>query len=140
MSSVGFGTNVGRLATLYLGLPALSAYVILVGSGHLVSPVATRLGFHEVELLNPWSFLAVAALTLAMIHHEGARAIGQRVAKAIGALLVFVFLRCPQWVLTRPFMRRFLGGPWRARCSGRALCPSASPRRLSISPRSRIKG
>jgi hypothetical protein len=110
VSSVGFGTNVGRLSTLFLALPALSAYVILVGAGHIVSPVAVHLGFHEVELLDPWSFLAVAALTLAMIHHKGARAIGLRVAKAIGALLVFVFLRCPQWLLTRPFMRRFLGG------------------------------
>ena len=111
VSSVGFGTDVGRRVTLFVALPALSAYVILEGSSHLVSPVSTYLGFHEVELLNPWSFIAVAALTLGLIHHEGARALGLRVARALGSALAFVFLRCPQWVLTRPFIRRFLGGP-----------------------------
>jgi hypothetical protein len=110
VSSVGFGTDAGRVITLYAVLPALSAAVILVGLGHFVSPFSKRLGFHEVELLHVWSFALTAALMLGLIHHDGVRAVGLRVAKALGSALVFVFLRIPQWVFGRPFIRRILRG------------------------------
>jgi len=110
VSSVSFGTDAGRLVTLYAALPLLSAYVILVGLSHVVSPVAKLLGFHEVELLHVWSFIAVTALMLGLLHHEGVRAVGRRAARALGAVLALIFLRFPQWVFTRPLMRRFLGG------------------------------
>ncbi len=110
VSSVGFGTDTGRLLTLYVVLPALSACVILVGLGHLVTPLARQLGVHEVDLLHLWSFALTATLMLGLIHHEGVRAVGARVARALGSVLVFVFLRVPQWILRRPFVRRVLAG------------------------------
>ena len=110
VSSVGFGTDAGRLLTLYVVLPALSAYVIVVGVGHFVSAIVELLGGHEVKLLNLWSFAVAAALMLALLHHEGVRAVFLRMARTIGEALVLVFLRFPQWVLMRPLMRRFLGG------------------------------
>lgn len=112
VSSVGFGTDAGRLLTLYVALPTLSAYVILAGLGHFVSAIVELLGFHEVKLLNPWSFAVATAVMLGLLHHEGVRALSLRAARAVGAALSLVFLRFPQWLLMRPFMRRLLGGPF----------------------------
>ncbi len=111
VSSVGFGTDAGRLVTLYVVLPALSAYVIVVGVGHFVSAIAVLLGFHEVKLLSPVSFAVVAAMMLGLLHHDGVRAVAWRVAKALGAALALIFIRFPQWILMRPLVRRMLGGP-----------------------------
>ncbi len=110
VSSVSFGTDAGRLVTLYAALPLLSAYVILVGLSHVISPPAQLLGFHEVELLHVGSFVAMTVLMLGLLHHDGVRAVGRRVARALGSALTLIFLRFPQWVFTRPLVRRFLGG------------------------------
>jgi hypothetical protein len=125
VSSVWFGTDAGRLVTLYVLLPALSASVILVGLGHLVNPIGTRLGFHEVELLQIWSFAATAALMLGLIHNDAVRAAGWKVAKGLGAALGFVFLRIPQWILTRPVVRRVLGGAFARAAFWKGLMPLA---------------
>ncbi|MEP7123464.1 MAG: hypothetical protein ABJE95_21230 [Byssovorax sp.] len=112
VSSVAFGTDAGRLATLYLLLPAISAYVLVAGVGHIISAIAVGLGFHEVKLLNPVSFGITAVMMLGLLHHEGMRAVFLRMGRAIGAALALIFIRFPQWILMRPLMRRVLGGPF----------------------------
>jgi hypothetical protein len=123
VSSVAFGTDAGRVSTLYVLLPALSAYVVVAVVGHLVSAIAVGLGFHEVKLLNPWSFAVAAVTMFGLLHHEGVRAVFLRVARAIGAALVAIFLRFPQWILMRPLMRRVLGGAFARAVFWKGLVP-----------------
>ena len=108
VSSVAFGTRVGRFLSLYAILPLGGSFVILEGLGHLVAPIARALGFAAPVILTPGSFLATAALVFALVHSDMARRIARGLFRILARVLGAVFLRIPRWVLTRPSVRAFL--------------------------------
>ncbi|WP_394830607.1 hypothetical protein LVJ94_29280 [Pendulispora rubella] len=110
VSSVAFGTRVGRFLSLYAILPLGGSFVILEGVGHLIAPIARALGVvgSAPVILTPVSFLVTAALVFALVHSEIARRVARGLFRIVARVLGAVFLRIPRWVLTRPSVRAFL--------------------------------
>ncbi|MGZ3416430.1 MAG: hypothetical protein ACXVEE_01130 [Polyangiales bacterium] len=103
VSSLAFGTNVGRLVVMWLILPLIASFVVLEGVSHLVHPIAKRMHKH-VQLLNPYSFVGLAVVILALLHSATARKIGLGVARVVGGTLHFVFFGFWAWLFTLPLV------------------------------------
>jgi hypothetical protein len=101
VSSLAFGTGVGRTLVMWLILPLVASFVVLEGVSHLVHPIAKRLHAH-VHLLTPASFVGLAVVILALLHSAVARTIGLGLARAIGSVLHFLFFGMWAWLFTRP--------------------------------------
>lgn len=115
LSSLLFGTGLGRLLTRYLLLPFGSAFVLLEGVGHMVNPIGHALHLlprhHHVHLLTPVSFVATAAVIFALIHSAPIRNAAIFAARAIGFAFATVFFHAPRWLLTRPLVRAIIMSP-----------------------------
>ncbi len=114
LSSLAFGTSVGRFVTKFAALPFGGAFVVLEGLQHMVGPLLAKAHVH-VHLLTRWSFIAVGLLFLGLIHVPPLRrALGTMLrgaGKAVKALLVDL----PFLVLTLPpilFVRRSKTWRW----------------------------
>lgn len=103
VSSLAFGTPVGRMLVMWLILPLIASFVVLEGVSHLVHPIAKRLHAH-VHLLTPASFVGLAVVIVALLHSSLARTIGLGVARAVWSVLHFVFFGMWAWLFTRPIV------------------------------------
>lgn len=108
VSSLVFGTEIGRALTLFLLLPAGGAFIVLEAAQHLVNPIGTRLGFPAVALVDLYTMAAGSLLVLGLIHSALLRRVALRVLKTIGVVLMAVFFRIPRWIITLPPVQRFL--------------------------------
>jgi hypothetical protein len=108
LSSLVFGTEIGRALTLFLLLPAGGAFIVLEAAQHLVNPIGTRLGFPAVSLVDVYTMGVGSLLVLALIHSALLRRGALRVLRAVGAVLMAVFFRVPRWLLALPPVQRFL--------------------------------
>jgi len=102
VSSIPFGTRVGRLLTLYLVLPFGGAALVLEGATHLVNPLLGLFGVGEVYLLTMASFFGTAAVMFGLLHSDAIRAIFWRGLGILGWILALVFYRIPRWIFSRP--------------------------------------
>ncbi|MBI5481596.1 MAG: hypothetical protein HY906_22255, partial [Deltaproteobacteria bacterium] len=105
VSSLLFGTWLGRQLTRYFILPLGAAFVILEGLNHLVGPVLKRLHGHKVHLLTTWSFAAAALALFLLIHSPACRTGTLWALRALRWVLATVFWRAPRWLVTRPVVR-----------------------------------
>jgi hypothetical protein len=127
MSSLLFGTHLGRLLVLYVLLP--------IGGGFLI-PFATPLIINELGELGralhllprppeeahhhhhhhltlpslPW-VVASTVVLFALIHSTAVRDVAFRALRAVGFLLAAVFVHVPRWILSRPLVQQVLGSP-----------------------------
>ncbi|MFT3768779.1 MAG: hypothetical protein QM820_25310 [Minicystis sp.] len=112
LSSLLFGTGVGRFVTLYFLLPFGAAFVLLEGAGHMATPLGHLLHLlphhHHVHLLTPVRFLVTAAVLFGLIHSAAVRAVALSMVSALGKVLAAVFIHAPRWVLSRPLIRSIL--------------------------------
>jgi len=113
ISSLLFGTWLGRLATLYLILPFGAAFVVLEGLTHLVHPVAARLGA-EVHLVSMASVLGVGTWLFGLLHAPLVRRLSIASLRAAGRTIRGLFYDGPRWLLARPPIRAlFASRTWR---------------------------
>jgi hypothetical protein len=112
LSSLLFGTRLGRVLTRTLLLPFGAAFVLLEGVGHMASPIGHALRLlprHDhVHLLTPISFAVTAAILFGLIHSRALRSAALTAAHGVAFVLAAVFFRAPRWLLTRPLVRRAL--------------------------------
>lgn len=112
LSSLLFGTTIGRFLTRYLLLPFGAAFVILEGVGHMVNPLAHALRWipkdHHIHLLTRVSFPVTAAILFGLIHSAAIRSGAIAVTRGLGAALAAIFFHAPRWLLARPLVRRIL--------------------------------
>jgi hypothetical protein len=108
LSSLAFGTPVGRFLTLYLILPWGGAFVLLEGVSHLIGPILQALGFAAVPFLTVPSFAVTGLVVLALLHSEVLRFLAKRALGFVGRILSMLLLDLPRWILTRPIVRRML--------------------------------
>jgi hypothetical protein len=124
MSSLLFGTEVGRALTFYVLLPVGGAYVLPFATGLVVTEMAHLLGIwdhhHELDLVpKPWELSTagirelwplpvLAALIFGLLHSAAVRAAARAVVRALGTVLDAVFVRAPRWILSRPVVTRLL--------------------------------
>ena len=108
ISSVLFGTRLGRLLTLYAILPLLGSYLVFEGAQHMVGWVAKH-AFHTEPVIatNPRIY-AGAALLFLLIHVPVFRRGVVFGLRQLGRGLRFVLIDAPLAVLRRPLVRRML--------------------------------
>jgi hypothetical protein len=111
LSSVAFGTQIGRLATLYLVLPLGGAYVILAGVKHMVELVAEHFGpkpapEHSGDAHVPVLPLVLLGLFLLALIHVPVfrRAVGMGLVGLFRGLR-WLFIDLPAAVLRQPAVR-----------------------------------
>jgi hypothetical protein len=109
ISSVLFGTRIGRLLTVYLILPLLGSYTVFEGVQHMVEPIATYTHHDAPEIATRSSMAAGAVFVFLLLHVlPFRRAIGS-VLRGLGRGLRLVLFDAPRALLGRPLMRRLLG-------------------------------
>ena len=68
ISSVLFGTPVGRILTLYLMLPLLGSYAVVEGLQHMIGPIMKKAAGWEPVISSRPSLLGGAAFLFLLIH------------------------------------------------------------------------
>jgi hypothetical protein len=111
VSSLPFGTRIGRVITLYLVLPLGGSFVVLDAIGHLGSSMLGWFGAGPIRPLTLTSFLVLAAVILAVIHSAPFRAFARQVFEILGLILATLFFRLPRAIATLPAVRSWLALP-----------------------------
>lgn len=91
MSSLLFGTRLGRVLTRYLLLPLLAAFALVEGIQQMGAPLAGKLGY-ELHVATRESLLVVAAFLFVLLHVAPVRralALGLRLTWRVLRLLLF---------------------------------------------------
>jgi hypothetical protein len=68
LSSILFGTKVGRFATRFALLPLLGAFAVVEGLQHMIGPLAHKLTGHEPEIATPVTLYGTAAFLFLVLH------------------------------------------------------------------------
>lgn len=108
VSSVAFGTRLGRLLSTGVILPVLAAFVLLEGVQHVVGPLAKKLAHVHVHLLSNASWLGLSLALFLLLHVQIARTVGWALLRGLGLALHAAFVSAPRWVLGRPLVRALL--------------------------------
>lgn len=110
ISSVLFGTPVGRVLTLYLILPLLGSYTVFQGAHHMVGWFAKHLIGREPVISTPARIYAGAAFLFLVLHAPVFRRAVVAVLRLIGRGLRLVLFDLPLALLRRPLVQRVLDG------------------------------
>jgi hypothetical protein len=111
LSSLSFGTRVGRFVTRYLVLPYGVAFVTLEGLLHMINPVAQWTGHEEIEFQSGELGIAVAIFGTFLFALFHVAAVQKQVVRALSmvfGILRGVFFDLPAALLRLPFVRRIL--------------------------------
>lgn len=111
ISSVLFGTGVGRFFTLYALLPALASFVLLEGLQHLLHPVLGLLHVHprnQPHLLGRITFPVTVVLLFGLLHSAAVRRLAGQIASAIGFVFAAIFFRLPIAFAQLPLVKKAL--------------------------------
>ncbi|MBL8740285.1 MAG: hypothetical protein JNK04_04295, partial [Myxococcales bacterium] len=109
LSSLSFGSRVGRFVSLYLLLPVVAAYVVLAGLEHTVGLVLVKVfGFRHVAYASTVPLVCATVLAFGLIHSAAVRRAALLLWSGIKYLLRAVFIRFPLWVWSLPFVRDLL--------------------------------
>jgi hypothetical protein len=138
ISSVLFGTRLGRLLTLYLILPLLGSYTLFKGAQEMIDfvgaythppqpvealagsdPVSVRRWLEAVEhahhrlprIATPTAILSGAAFLFLLLHLPLFRRAVVFALQLLGRGLRLVLFDAPRALLRRPLVRRLLGSP-----------------------------
>ena len=111
VSSLPFGTRLGRILALYFAFPLVGAFVVLEGFRYLLGPPLTWVGLPVVDFLTWTSFWATASVLFCLLHSEECRVLARQVLEGIGVVLAWLFFRIPRALLTRPIVQRLLARP-----------------------------
>jgi hypothetical protein len=106
LSSLGFGTALGRALTLFFVLPFGAAFVLLEGVDHILNPLLHAFGRHGVHLLSRASLVGVGVFLAGMINVPVMRREVLRGARQLLRGVRRVVWDGPRWLLDRPFLRR----------------------------------
>jgi hypothetical protein len=128
VSSVLFGTPLGRGIVLYAMLPLGGAYIALEGAGHVLAPLLRPLGVPHFTLffdfsrsapssspplgalggLETQSFWLTVAIVFGLLHSETFRSIFMVGLRFFGRVLVALLVAAPRWLVSRPTIARLL--------------------------------
>lgn len=109
VSSLVFGTLVGRLLTRYAILPYGCAFVLLEGLQHIVGPLVRALSDYRIHLLSLPSFLALGTLLLGVFWVAPVRRALFEGLRWLWRLVRFFVYDLWRWFFRLGPVRRFLG-------------------------------
>jgi hypothetical protein len=105
ISSVLFGTPLGRVVTLYLILPLLGSYIVFQGAHHMVGAFARHLVGHEPEISTPGRIYAGAGFLFLLLHVPVFRRTVVGALRLIGRGLRLVLIDLPRALLRLKVVR-----------------------------------
>jgi hypothetical protein len=107
MSSVLFGTGLGRLISLYIMLPVLGAFTAVEGAQHVVGPLCKLAFGSEPELATTGSFIGVAVFLFLLLHVAAFRRAVVAVLRILGRTLRLLLFELPRALWRLPIVGRF---------------------------------
>ncbi len=127
VSSLLFGTSVGRALVLYVLLPVGGGFLVPFATPLIIGELA-ELGralhllprppeelhhhHHHLTLPAPWAVAVFSVLLFGLIHSAAVRDVALRTLRAVGFVLAAIFVHIPRWILSRPLVQQILGsGP-----------------------------
>ncbi|MEX2112212.1 MAG: hypothetical protein WD845_03455, partial [Pirellulales bacterium] len=110
LSSLAFGTPLGRVLTRYVALPFGGAYIALEGLQHLVNAVNhwVSSGQSDVHLAGWPLVLLVGAFLLGLLHNQQFRGVCVNLLVNAGQAGRRVFVDLPNWLLQMPLVERIV--------------------------------
>jgi len=109
LSSLAFGTPLGRFLTQYVAIPFGGAFLILEGLSHLINPFLHVLGIPENVHLFSWFSLAIwGCWLLGLIHSRAYRRQFVESGITIGRGLRRVFVEVPRWIANLPLIQELI--------------------------------
>ncbi|HEU0030509.1 MAG TPA: hypothetical protein VFQ53_07750 [Kofleriaceae bacterium] len=108
LSSLLFGTAIGRFLTLYFMLPLLGSFAIVEGLQHMVGPLWHKLAGVEPEIATRTTLLGGAAFLFLLMHVALFRRGMLWVTIQLGKLLRLVLWRIPARLWRHPVIARAL--------------------------------
>jgi len=108
LSSLFFGTPVGRFLTLFVLLPLLVSYIVLEGLQHMVGPVANALVGVEPHIFSWPACAALAVYVFGLIHSAKVRDASWAALRAVGRGIKAVLVDAPRAVWRFPPVQRVL--------------------------------
>jgi len=107
LSSLAFGSRVGRFLSLYLVLPGISAYVVLAGLQHTVGLVLEK-AFHvpHREYTTPVALAVTALIAFGLIHSARVRRVALFFWRIFAVTIRAVFVSLPIWISAHPLVRQ----------------------------------
>lgn len=108
LSSLFFGTRKGRIFSLYLVLPLLSAFVLLEGLSHMINPLLKKAGSQQLHLMATPIWLSLSAVIFALLHSKAVRSTALTLLRYLRSGLYIAFVRLPARLLQLPQLQTLL--------------------------------
>ncbi|HEX3657972.1 MAG TPA: hypothetical protein VHV55_19440 [Pirellulales bacterium] len=108
LSSLAFGTPVGRFLTRYAILPFGVPFIVLYALEHLIDLAAKRLGTNPVELCTTGSVLLLGLFTLGLLYHPAFRDACRAGILNLYRVARWLVVDLPAMALRLPWIRRFV--------------------------------
>ncbi len=112
MSSVVFGTPLGRIITLYAILPFLGAFAALEGLQHMVGPLVHKLSGVEPQIASRTAIYLGTGFLFLVIHVRPFRRVVLWALRMLWYGVRFVVWDIPVAVWTHPLVRRYVASPF----------------------------
>jgi hypothetical protein len=107
-SSLLFGTPIGRLFILFLGLPLGAAYVALEGTQHILRLFPPGSAPHQLRLVNDATLIATTLFLVGMINSSRFRERALRMARLISRVFRTALIDGPRYLRNLPLVRRIV--------------------------------
>ena len=104
ISSVLFGTMLGRFLTLYALLPLLGSFAVVEGLQHMIAPFAGRFGY-SVHISSRTTLLAGAGFLFLLLHVRPLRVALRFAVQWIWRSFRMVVWDVPRWLWLHPITR-----------------------------------
>ncbi len=140
LSSLLFGTPIGRAIVLYAILPIGGAFIALEGASHILAPILKPLGVHHLTLFvggpaksplpaelsgfTTLSFWITVVFVFGLLHSDAFRGIVLRLLRLLGQGIGTLFVRVPKWVFSLPPIEKLIDGKPARVLARHAIVPS----------------
>ncbi len=101
LSSIAFGTPIGRFVTLYALLPLIGAFIVIMGVQHTIGRVLHEImGGPEPDYMSLPAFGGTALGLFLLLHFSFVRVGALALLRGIGTALRVVFVDVPRWLVS----------------------------------------
>jgi hypothetical protein len=109
LSSLAFGTPIGRFLTRYVALPFGGAFLVLKGLEEVLLIVAPDVAKTAHQMVSLPVVLTFGCLLLGFFYHQRFRALCTQAALRAARGFRRIFMDVPAWVLRLPLVQRIVG-------------------------------
>lgn len=108
LSSILFGTPLGRILTLYAFLPLLGSLAVVEGLQHMIGPLVHAIWGVHPQISTPYTLYGGAAFLFLVLHVRPFRHAVGFLMRMLGRLLRFVLWTIPIRLWGHPIVRAFI--------------------------------